>query len=284
MIQERITQKFDVLSPAQKRAAHYMQKHMDKLVFMTAKDIARNSKTSEPTIHRLAKTLGYEKYIDMAEDIKAFVYEKRSLNRLNDFIAHEEEGISWYEKHFIYEVASLRKTMSENNSDDFVKAAKMLLRARHIYIAGWRVGLAITRPLAYMLRYMLGNATLLKQGELSEANAYMSKEDLLICSGFPRYCKDTITIAKMAKNKEIPLLVFTDSYLSPFHKMADLTFIADTGTDGFLDSYVSPLAIVNLLIKQLAYQDKERIKQNITAIEENFSLINRDYNWKKESL
>ncbi len=284
MIQERITQKFDALSPAQKRAAHYMQKHMDKLVFMTAKDIAKNSKTSEPTVHRLAKTLGYEKYVDMAEDIKTFVYEKRSLNRLNHFIAHEEEGISWYEKHFIHEVTSLRQTMSENSSNSVVTAAKMILDARHIYIAGWRVGLAITRPLAYMLRYMLGNATLLKQGELSEANAYMSKEDLLICSGFPRYCKDTIAIAKMAKKGGTPLIVFTDSYLSPFHKMSDLTFIADTGTDGFLDSYVSSLAIVNLLIKQLAYQDKERIKQNIAAIEENFLLINRDYDWEKESI
>lgn len=280
MINQKITEGFDSLSPAQKKVAHYIRNNVHEIAFMSAKEIAIKCDSSEPTIHRLAKSLGYEKYADMSDAMKDYVYEKRVINRFNSFVECKDEEPSWYEKHFIKEINSLRETMSQNTEEQFVEAAKIILKAKRIYLAGWRSGLTVTSPFAYILNYLLGNALLIPQGEIAEYGAVLKEGDVLICSGFPRYCKSTLKICEMAKQKKVKIITITDAKISPFYTLADKAFLAVNNSNGFLDSYVSPLGIMNLLIKQIAYQAVDTVKANINCVEESFDYFNLKFEWK----
>ncbi|QUI22193.1 MurR/RpiR family transcriptional regulator [Vallitalea pronyensis] len=277
---DKITENFASLSPAQKKVAHFIEYHINDVAFLSAKEIASRCGSSEPTLHRLSKSLGYDKYVSMCKDMRDYVYEKRIINRFNQFVEHKEEEPSWYEKHFMKEINSIHETMALNKEEQFVSATTMILSAKRIYLAGWRAGLTITSPFTYILNYLLGNATLIPQGELAEYGAYMTEKDILICLGFPRYCKNSIRICEIAKQKNVKIISMTDSELSPFYELADEAFLAISRSDGFLDSYVAPLAIMNLLIKQIAYQSTDDIKDNMNGIEAIFELFDLKFNWK----
>lgn len=280
MIMERITKEFAFLSPSQKKVAHFIENNIVDVAFLSAKEIASRCDSSEPTLHRLSKRLGYDKYTEMCKDMREYVHEKRILKRFDNFVQHKEAEHSWYEKHFIKEIDSIRETMRLNTQAQFIQVADSILKAKRIYLVGWRSGLTITRSFTYILNYLLGNAILVSQGELPEYGAYMKEGDVLICTGLPRYCKDSLKICKIAKQKKVKVITITDSELSPFYEVADMSFLATTYSEGFLDSYIGPLSIINLLVKQIAYQSPDVIKNNIQNIENNFEHFDLAFTWK----
>ena len=83
MILNRIKEKFNELTPAQKKAAHFMQNNIEEAASLTAKEIGERSGCSEPTLHRLAKEIGYNNYLEMSKNLKEVAFEKRVMKRLD---------------------------------------------------------------------------------------------------------------------------------------------------------------------------------------------------------
>jgi len=281
---ERIEQNFDKLSPKQKEAAHLIKNHLHEIPFLTAKNIASRSGTSEPTVHRLAQSLGFENFSDMQLNVKKTVIERRTILRFADFVkVQEESSNSWLSKHFIQEIENIKTTMNLNSEASITNTAQLLLDSKHIYIAGWRAGLAITSPLSFILKYILGKCTMIPFGESAEYSAYFEKGDVLTVSGFPRYCKRTLKLCEIAKSSHAKVIVITDSSLSPFTRYGDVNLYAATISNGFLDSYAAPLALVNAIVKEIAYLDKRSVQDNLGKMEEMYGQFESNFNWKDEN-
>lgn len=282
MIIERIKKNFQDLTKSQKIAGHYLQHNIHTAAFLSAKEIGQRCGCSEPTLHRLAKALGYENYQAMSLEMKEYAMEKRVLQRFNNYLADEKErSATWSAKHFSHEIDNIYETMKITKTDSLNKAVSLILKARRIYIAGWRGGLAVTGQLAYLLNYLLGNATLIPLGEAAEYSCYLHREDVLIAVGFPRYCKTTLKLCEVAYKKGTNTIIFTDSELSPFCALSKVKFFAATRSDGILDSYVAPLVLTNLIINEIAYQKPELIKENLENMETTFDTFGLKFDWNE---
>ncbi len=281
MLLSLIKEKFEILTPAQKKAAHYIQANIEEAASSTAKEIGARSGCSEPTIHRLAKALGYQNYLELSKSMQEMALEKRVMRRFNALLANDQSAQSkWIEEHIAIEVNNVEETLNKVDSEKITATAQTILHAERVYIAGWRAGLSVTSFLAYLLHYILGNTRLIPQGEAAEYANYINSQDLLIVTGFPRYCKTTIQVCEIAKQNGAKIISFTDSELSPFYQFSDIAYIAKTNTRGMIDSYVAPLSLVNLIVNEVAYQKPEFVRKNITNMEQSLKHFDLEYTWK----
>lgn len=281
-ITEKIEAQFDTLSVAQKKVAHYIQSNMQDAVMLSAQKIAGKSGVSEATVHRLAQALAYPNFSGMLQDLRGHVLkDQRAVKNFVYTTSHQED--SWIEKHFVQEIENLRETMAWTDKADVHQAARMLLDADRIWIAGWRMGLSVTSFFSFVLKYMLGNCELIPQGGVAEYAAYIQPGDLVFVCGFPRYCSRTLKVAALAKEQGTKVIALTDSGLSPFAKLADLTLYAACRSTGFLDSYTASLSVVNALINEISHLEKERVKINIEKMEVMFKAFQDNFEWTNRS-
>lgn len=264
-----INEKYEQLSEAQRKVARYIVENMEEVVVLSAQRIASLSDVSEATVHRFAKTLGYFSFVELKQDIHATLRKnQRALNNLITTTAEKPD--SWLEKHFLQEADNIVRTSKAIKERDIQDVANTLLHANHIWIAGWRLGLSITTYMRFVFSYMLGNTTLIPQGELAEYSAHFKKTDVLIGSVFPRYDHKTVQIIKKAKEKHVQTIILTDSPLCPACKHADITLLAKTKSKGFLDSYTAALSICQAIVNELSHIGGERVKENIKQIEKSY--------------
>lgn len=280
-ILERIEKQFEHLSPGQKRVAHYIQTHLQDVMLLTAHKIAAQAGVSEATVHRLAQALGYPGFSVMHKDLQHHVLKDRAVIKLIHSTHEFQE--SWLEEHFVQEMENLKQTLEQTDKRQIRLAAEWLLEAENIWVAGWRMGLSVTSFMAFVLKYMLGRCELIPQGSAAEYAAYIREKDVLLVSGFPRYCAKTLKVAKTAKKHRAKVIVLTDSPLSPFLKYGDVTLLAHVGSTGFLDSYTAPLSVCNAIIKEISYQAKGRVKENVRKMEEMFDEFQDTFEWMKRS-
>ncbi|MBN2982712.1 MurR/RpiR family transcriptional regulator [Cohnella algarum] len=281
-ILERIQETFDVLSPGQKRAAHYIQRHIQDAALQSAQKIAEKSGVSEATVHRLAQALSYSGFSDMHQELQQFVIkDQRAVYNFMQSTTRQEE--SWLEKHFAQEMQNIRETMQQTDKARIHQAARLLLDADRIWIAGWRLGLSVTAFFQFVLKYMLGNCELIPQGGVAEYATYIRSGDVVFVSGFPRYCSKTLKVSKLAKEQEARVIALTDSSLSPFAKLADLTLLAECKSTGFLDSYTAPLSVVGAIINEISYLEKDRVKRHLEKMELMFKEFQDSFEWMNKT-
>lgn len=281
-IAEKIEEQFDALSVAQKKVAHYIQSNMQDAVMLSAQKIASKSGVSEATVHRLAQALAYPSFSSMLQDLRGHVLKDQRAVKNFVFTTSQQED-SWIEKHFVQEIENLRETMAWTDKSHIHQAARMLLDADRIWIAGWRMGLSVTSFFSFVLKYMLGNCELIPQGGVAEYAAYIRPGDIVFACGFPRYCSRTLKVATLAREQGTKVIALTDSGLSPFAKLADLTLLAACKSTGFLDSYTASLSVTNALINEISHLEKERVKQNIEKMELMFKAFQDNFEWMNRS-
>ncbi|GAA3411517.1 MurR/RpiR family transcriptional regulator [Paenibacillus hodogayensis] len=281
-IAERIEEQFDALSVAQKKVAHYIQANMQDAVMESAQKIAGKSGVSEATVHRLAQALSYPSFSGMLQDLRRHVLkDQRAVNNFLHSTSYQED--SWIEKHFVQEIENLQETMAWTDKAQIRNAARMLLDADRIWIAGWRMGLSVTSFFSFVLKYMLGNCELIPQGSVAEYASYLKPGDVVFACGFPRYCSRTLKVSTLAKEQGAKVIALTDSGLSPFAKLADLSLFAACKSTGFLDSYTASLSVVNALINEISHLEKDRVKLNIEKMELMFKAFQDNFEWMNRS-
>lgn len=274
---EEIDENLVKLTKGQKKIAMLIKHDLTSISFLSAKKMGDRAGVSEATVHRLASTLGYKSFNDMQKNIQQLVVDNRTVVRLQQSDLTSGK-ISYVDKFQKMEIHNLHKTLTADNEQKIWLSAEWISQAKQIYVAGWKLGLAVTSSLSYSLQLMLGNAMLLPAGgELSEKIAYIGENDLLIAVGFPRYCKNTLFAVKEAKGLGAKVITITDNAGSPFLEFSDIVLYASIESEGFLDSYAAPLALSQAIIQAVSQSSRDRVLTNLKRMEHYFrqrSMIN----------
>ena len=119
--------------------------------------------------------------------------------------------------------------------------------------------------------------------DIFEQMINISKDDLVIGIGFPRYAARTIEALNYAHGKGTKVVAITDSLLSPLATKSDYTLIAQSNMASFVDSLVAPLSVINALIIAVGLREKEKISSIFTGLEDIWEEY-RVYSFKNDTL
>ena len=214
-----------------RQTAAFALEHPDEVALGTASGVAERAQVQASTLVRFAQSLGFAGFSELQG-----VFRTHLRTRWPDYserlrALHEGARDSGDPLHLLHgfadsaatSIANLREVVRREELD---KAIGLLVRAGTIYVVGQRRSFCVSHYLAYALAQLGVRATLVDNvgglGPDQLANA--SEADALIAVSFAPYSPVTVSLAQNAHKGRTPLVVVTDSALSPIAGIADARF------------------------------------------------------------
>ena len=153
----------------------------------------------------------------------------------------------------IIALQELQKNISEESLES---AANLLKSADNIYIIGQRRSFPIATYLNYVFNHANHRAHILSSigGMLFEVADNMKENDVVVAISYPPYSPETIKVAEIAAKKNVPLIVITDSDLSPISASAKIFFEVEDGEVHTFRSLSSSMCLAQALGTLLAFK------------------------------
>jgi DNA-binding MurR/RpiR family transcriptional regulator len=214
-----------------RQTAAFALEHPDEVALGTASGVAERAQVQASTLVRFAQSLGFAGFSELQG-----VFRSHLRTRWPDYserlkALHEGARDSGDPLHLLHgfadsaatSIAKLREVVRREELD---KAIGLLVRADTIYVVGQRRSFCVAHYLAYALAQLGVKATLVDNvgglGPDQLANA--SEADALVAVSFAPYSPVTVSLAQNAQKRRTPLVVVTDSALSPIAGIADARF------------------------------------------------------------
>lgn len=265
-----IKEKYDTLSPGQKKVAEYLIQKLDESAFNTAAMIGRKVEVSETTVIRLSYALGFNGFSEMQHLIQQQIL----TNSLNPFgadsknVHQDEEHSSPFSEILEKEILSQRQTFRQLNEKELWKVVEVLMKAEQIFILGTGASYAPAYWFSFQLHTLRDQITLCPTtGDLYERLVDFNENSVLFVISFPRYSKDTLKIAESAKKQGVPLICVTDRLLSPVGRIADYTLTTEENSESMAHSITPAISLLDYIIAGITVKDRERIQARQQKLE-----------------
>lgn len=267
---------FHRLSKGQKIIAQYIMNNYDKAAFMTAAKLGEKVGVSESTVVRFANAIGYIGYPQLQKQLQEIVKTKLTTVQrieMNSDFTNRDNVLKNVLKS---DMENIRATMEEIDQTSFDQAVKSISEAKSIYIIGLRSSTALSEFLGFYLNLIRDNVHVVTYtiGDIFEQLFRISKDDLVIAIGFPRYSSRTIKALEYVKSRGANTIAVTDSMLSPLCSAADNTLIAKSNMESFVDSIVAPMSVLNALIIAVGIKERNNISSSFASLEEIWTKYN----------
>jgi len=95
-----------------------------------------------------------------------------------------------------------------------------------------------------------------------------SEEDVIIGISFEKYARSTVEIFTHLKRKGATTIAITDNMLSPLVPYSDVTLTATSKSSKYIESFVAPLSLINVLISYIEKEKKDFFNSNVQLLEE----------------
>lgn len=237
----------------------------------TATRLARRAGVSDPTVMRLMIKLGYDGFADFQARLLAEV-ESRLHSPLLMMEAKRPRGQSeGTALDYFHSVAdSLERTRTAVPSQNYARAAKILLECKgQVALLGGRFSRHIASMLAgYLVQFRSGVRDM---GSLAAADfdtlIDLGKRDLLVVFDYRRYQSDVVSFARQAHERGVPILLFTDGWLSPIAEHADLTMVATIEASSPFDTLATAVAQMEAVFAHAMESDGEGVRKRMEEME-----------------
>ena len=251
-----ITKEYANLSSGYQQIARYFTQNPNVIALESINAIAAKCGVHPSSLVRFAQGLGYSGF----KELQA-VFQTRLATAAPGFrerISALETELSRNVSHgnlgflkdlVVRDMASLQGLLESINEQMLKTAAKHIVEAETIYIAGQ----LRSEPIANLLRYLL---TMLRRkvvlldpsaGLAQEMAMTMGEKDLLIAIAFRHYAKEVVSIAEYSSANHIPIISITDSQLSPIAKNAEVVFTIPEEEYTFSRSLAAPMCLAQCL-------------------------------------
>lgn len=257
----RINALYDDLSESQKRIADFVLDNPKDSAYISIGEMAVRTSTSPATVSRFSIKMGCDGYVDFQQSI---YYEEvqtvpfSSMKNLFRKTAEEEErenALKWT----IQQNCSLLEQFYTPALEETLKRVRDIIRnSRRVFVIGMGSSYTVAYYLTFMLRRMRENVILLGQtdsGLTSQLNE-LSEKDCLVTVTYSRYTKITCEIINFFREKECPIVAFTDDKNSVLSRK--VTEIIKAPKDDFY-APVAAIAACSALLELLRREDAENM-------------------------
>jgi len=229
--------------------------------FLTLAQLAGQLKTSEATLIRFARSLGYGGYPNLQHELQDSIRQKLSPPKALQESLDEKDDRDIFSEIFEIEHHNLNKARESNSNPIIEQAIQEIIKARRVGVTGYRSSNSMAYLLYILLSEVRKNCELLEShmGSLpSQIINYMAN-DLLICISLPRYSHQTIANLKYVKRKKCKTIAITDSPLSPIGQEADLVLLTGNRSFTYFNFFASTVALINCLVAGVSLKAKNSL-------------------------
>jgi DNA-binding MurR/RpiR family transcriptional regulator len=259
---ERLALHADALSPGERRVGEYLAGTPEEAPFLSALEIAKRLGTSDATVVRAVKALGYSGLQALRDELIGDLRERatpaarleRSLEELGAQPAAILDHVLELQIGFLEEA---RRTV---RPDDFARAVDVLEAADRVLVSGLGPTGALCEYLVLRLRRFLRQAEAVNATGLRLADSLLGFRpgDALVLVVYETLDDDTAATLARANELDVPVVLITDSLGAALGGRVAAALTAPRSRARSLSTVTTTVALFDALLLGIAARDRDR--------------------------
>ena len=268
-----IRERYDSLNSTHQKIADFILQNLEKATFSSLVEISKEIGTSDASIIRFAREIGFKGYQDLRQSLIWYI--RRIIYPSQKPAFHfDENGQSHplLETVMKKDIDYITKTISKIDTGDFDSLIKFICSAKRIFCMGWGMSSFLAEYLAFNLRFLSYQAidVIRERRPLVQQLLPMDKNDILITFDLMMYSAEIIEAVEYIhdKNRDIKIITITNDPKAQIVQYSHLCFFIDIlGQQFRLISLTAPFCFINAIIEQVFDKDSEKAKKALNEIQ-----------------
>lgn len=261
-LNERLAQRLEELTPAERRVAEYLARNLHGIIFATAGEIGAATDTSDATVVRTAKTLGYSGLPELKRAVgqEVGMATKPSV-QLRRRIEQSGTDTATLLDHVFTEAAErMTETRRLLDEKDFVTAVDALVEAREV--VGYGVGpsgVAVNFLTLRLTRLGRQARTIAATGfRLADELLPLKADDVVVLYAPGRLLSDMDALLQHAESVGARTILISDALGDLLADRVHVTLPALDSPSGFTQEGLSSMVVTDALMLGVASRDAAR--------------------------
>lgn len=253
----RINAAMSKLRDSEKKIIEFIEQNKEEIIHLSITEVAERSETSESSVVRLCKRLGYKGFQDLKINLAREVIAPE--RQISEIIEKGDDVVTIKKKVFQSNIQALYDSIEVCNDDEIRKAVDAISNARLIefYGTGGSGTVALDahhKLLKLGIKSFAYNDTVLQAMSAS----VLTDQDVVIGISHTGSNTDVLDALKLAKEAGATIICITNSSKSPITKISDIVLQTASKetlfrTDG-ISSRIAQLTIIDILVAAVANQ------------------------------
>ncbi|MBZ6226723.1 MurR/RpiR family transcriptional regulator [Streptomyces olivaceus] len=267
---ERVRRLAPGLPQALASVAAFVLRHPDRVATASAAELGEATGTSDATVVRTAKALGYSGVKEMRRAATTLISTRADPGAV---LAHriaqvtEESPLSRVVRDSVGDIEALTGFIGADRWEDAVSA---LAGAERLLVYGMPPVGFVAEHLAFMLRRIGRRATALTATGVHLADQLLTAEDFDAAVVFApvRQFPEVVTVVRRVRGAGSPCVLITEALDMPVAAEADHLLVTPRSSLDTTGELTLPLVIVQALLLSLAARDRDRAAAAMSRLEE----------------
>jgi DNA-binding MurR/RpiR family transcriptional regulator len=261
-LRERVAEKLAVMPPAERRVAEYLRDHVQEIIFATAEEIGAATETSDATVVRTAKTLGYSGLPELKRGLGQQIIggTRPSVRLINAIERVEQETAALLDYVFSEAEERLAETRRLIQEQDFVTAVDLVAGARQVVSFGLGGSELPSTYLALRLCRLGRSARAIYHTgfRLADDLIGLREGDVVVLYAPARLIRDMVVLVERAGEVGAAVILITDSLGPTLADRVTVSLPSVLSGTGISGEGLSALLVTDCLMAGVATRDRDR--------------------------
>lgn len=247
------------LSPRRQEIIQQVMQNPREYVLLSIRAAAQRLGTDPATVVRIIQRMGFENYRAFQNYLHGLsIANGTSLEGMQARAQENAQVPDHLQAMLEQDFKNLNAIRNMLDVKRIAQVAKKIMTAKRILILGGDMAKNLVHTIEYSLS-LIGIAaySATTSGQSAHLSRLFGKGDLVIAISFRKGLRQTVEGLKKARENGAYCLGITGTYVTPIARFTDEFFVASVESESFLDSYVAPMALINLILVACAYVDRE---------------------------
>lgn len=235
----------------------------------TVASLAARANVSGPTVLRLTSKLGFARYDDFQRELRSELEERKQSPLSLHAAGRSAVGGTLGKCSAIFSEGVVN-SFARLSQGDFERIVDRLCDLRKsIVLSGGRVSNLAAQMLHLHLYQMRPDVRMIQPAMQSRRDQLLDidKRTVFVIFDFRRYEKESVALARTAKEQGAEILLFTDPWQSPIARFADFVISAEVASPAAYDSLVPTFALLEAVYTEVFERLKKTALERVTRLE-----------------
>jgi len=254
------------LRDSEKKIIEFIEQNQDEIIHLSITEVAERSETSESSVVRLCKRLGYKGFQDLKINLAKEVIAPEK--QIHEVIEKGDDVVMIKKKVFQSNIQALYDSIEVCDDGQLKKAVDAIANARLIEFYGTGGSGAVALDAHHKL-LKLGIKSFTYSDPVLQAMSasVLTKLDVVIAISHTGSNTDVLDALKIAKEAGATIICITNSSKSPITKISDIVLQTASKETLFrtdaISSRIAQLTIIDILVASVATQQYELYYSNL---------------------
>ncbi|NQV98888.1 MAG: MurR/RpiR family transcriptional regulator [Rhodospirillales bacterium] len=269
---DRVSAAIADMRPAEQRVVRFFLDNREATLFESAVSLAEKAGTSDATVIRAVKSLGFSGMEEMrrslADEMRAnpspFNRMERTLNDVGDDL------ISALDMTIDIHLKALERLRSDVSAENFQSAVHSIVAAKRVTIFGIGPSSAMADYFSMQLKRFGVEATSITQTGILLADQLLDlrQGDLMMIFAYGRIYPELASILDQSARRGVSTVLFSDTLGAILRDQVDLVLPVQRGRTDMLSMHTTTLGLIEALLVGVAKSQPEKTMTSLKSLNE----------------